>query len=163
MELFIIRHADAAPLGDHGVAEDAARPLTPRGIEQSQMIAAALSRLGVQLAAIVTSPLVRAKQTAEEIVRSWPSPPPALHMCTHLGPGGKRKKIARMLESLALDTVAVVGHEPDLSRFAAWLIGGKKAKLGLAKAGIAGLHSDDGFGKGSCTLTWLAPPEHLRG
>lgn len=160
MELYIVRHADAIPQGDPSFADDAARPLTPRGLEQARAVAEVLVRKGVPLGAVVTSPLLRAKQTAEEIVRSWPSSPPALHVCDQLAPGSRRRKLARALEEFGAQAVAAVGHEPDLSQFTAWLMGSKKAKIKLAKAGIACLRSDNGLGKGTCSLTGLVAPEN---
>lgn len=155
MELYLIRHAEAVPLGAEGITQDADRPLTSNGIEQAHLVADAFQRQGVRVGVVLSSPLVRARQTAEEMVRSWPAPAPDVQSCDHLAPGGKRRKLARALDELGAESVALVGHEPDLSRLAAWLIGSRKARIKLAKAGVANLRCDSEPGKGTCTLVWL--------
>ncbi len=162
MDLYLIRHAEAAPAGEGGVTRDEDRPLTPRGIERAHALADAFRREGIELAALVTSPLVRARQTAEEIVRSWPAPAPEIIPSDHLAPGGRRKKLARQLRELGDRPVALVGHEPDIGWLAGWLIGGRKAQVRLAKAGVACLQCESEPDKGACTLVWLATPEMLR-
>src|SRR5205807_2522803 len=67
MRLYLIRHADAAPLGEGGVADDRDRPLTELGHSQCQALAAALQKRDVKVDQIVTSPLLRARQTAEDV------------------------------------------------------------------------------------------------
>ena len=157
----MIRHAEAAPLGEGGVTDDANRPLTPKGEQQARSVAAGLQQRGVMLDRIICSPLLRARQTAEGLVQAWSKPAPELRVCEELAPGGKRKRVARFLKRLACDKVAVVGHQPDLDLFAAWLIGSRRARLNLAKAGVAYIRCDGDPGKGDGELIWMAPPEFL--
>ena len=70
MELYLIRHADAAPVGQNGVLDDALRPLTPKGQEQSKAVGHGLVRRGVRVPMVVASPLLRARQTAEGIAQA---------------------------------------------------------------------------------------------
>jgi phosphohistidine phosphatase len=163
VDLYIIRHADAQPLGEGGVRDDADRPLTAAGHAQCGPLAAALQRQGVQLERIVTSPLLRARQTAEGLMNHLTAPAPELHTCDQLAPGGKRKKLTRFLRGLGVQSAAVVGHMPDLSLYAAWLIGSTKAQLDLAKAGVACVHFDDEPDKGAGVLTWLVTPQWCQG
>jgi phosphohistidine phosphatase len=97
------------------------------------------------------------------MARSWPASSANIEVCDHLAPGGGRRKLARFLRDRALQRVALVGHEPDLSQLVAWLIGSKKASIKLGKGGAAYLRSDNDIGKGSCTLVWLMTQEWLRG
>jgi phosphohistidine phosphatase len=159
MELYIIRHADAQPLGEGGVQEDAERPLTSVGQGQCGPLAAALQRQGVRLDRVVTSPLLRARQTAEGLLKNLAPPTPELHTCDHLAPGGKRRKLTRFLSGLGVQSVAIVGHLPDLNQYAAWLIGSKKAQIEIAKAGVACVHFDDEPERGAGALTWLVTPQ----
>jgi phosphohistidine phosphatase len=159
MDLYIIRHADAQPLGEGGIEDDGERPLTVTGQSQCGPLAAALQRSGVNLERIVTSPLLRARQTAEGLLKHLGSPAPDLHTCDQLAPGGKRRKLTRFLRGLHAQSVAIVGHEPDLSDYTGWLIGSKKAQIDLAKAGIACIHFEDEPDKGAGVLTWLVTPE----
>jgi len=159
MDLYIIRHADAQPLGEGDIHEDSERPLTAAGQAQCGPLAAALQRQGVRLERVVTSPLLRARQTAEGLLKHLSSHPPELHTCDHLAPGGKRRKLTRFLRRLGVQSVAIIGHDPDLSLYAGWLIGSKKVQVDLAKAGIACIHFDDEPDKKGGVLTWLVTPQ----
>ncbi|MHB1426385.1 MAG: phosphohistidine phosphatase SixA [Gemmataceae bacterium] len=159
MDLYIIRHAEAQMLGEGGIEDDADRPLTKAGQAQCGPLAAALQRQGVHLERIVTSPLLRARQTADGMLAELAEPKPGLHICDHLAPGGKRKKLTRFLNGLGTQEVAVVGHIPDLADYAAWLIGSIEARLDLAKAGVASIHFEDEIDKGAGTLTWMVTPQ----
>lgn len=160
MDLYLIRHAEAAPLGE-GITDDAERPLTDKGQAQAKSVAAGLQKRGVQLNAVITSPLLRARQTAEGLLKAWSAPAPALHVCDALAPSGKRGKVSKFVTDLKSDVIAVVGHAPDLDQLAGWLIGSKKAQIHLEKAGVACIVCEDDVGKGSGTLSWLVSPEWL--
>jgi phosphohistidine phosphatase len=159
MDLYLIRHADAQPLGEGGIQDDAERPLTTEGHKQCGPLAAALQRQGVRLEAIVTSPLLRARQTAEGLRKGLTAPVPELHTCDHLAPGGKRRKLTRFLRGLGVPSVAIVGHQPDLNLYAGWLIGARAAQIELAKAGVACIHFEDDPDKGDGVLTWMVTPQ----
>ena len=66
---------------------------------------------------------------------------------------------ARFLRELGPGTQGIVGHEPHLSVYTAWLIGGKAAQLAYAKGGVARLEFNNRLGKGRGTLTWLVTPD----
>jgi phosphohistidine phosphatase len=159
MDLYIIRHADAQALGEGGIEDDADRPLTPAGQAQCGPLAAALQRQGVRLERIVTSPLLRARQTAEGLLKDLAPPTPDLHICDHLAPGSKRRKLTRFLRGLGAESIAIVGHMPDLGLYAGWLIGSKKAQIEIAKAGIVCIHFEDEMDRGAGALTWMVTPE----
>jgi phosphohistidine phosphatase len=158
MDLYLIRHAEAAPPGEADVHDDAERPLTPAGRAQCGPLAKALLKLGVRLDRVATSPLLRARQTAEELLAHWSAPVPELDQCEALAPGAKPRKLARYLWKKGAGSIALVGHMPDLGEHAAWLIGSKKAQLELAKAGAARIECEKLPAKGSGTLTWLITP-----
>jgi phosphohistidine phosphatase len=159
MDLYIIRHAEAQALGEGDIQDDEERPLTPDGQFNCGQLAAALKRHGIHFDRIVTSPLLRARQTADGLLRDLPSPKPELHLCDHLAPGGRRKKLTRFLSGLDAPSIAIVGHMPDLADYAAWLIGSRKAQLDLAKAGVASIHFDGDLDKGMGALTWMVTPK----
>lgn len=156
MNLFLIRHAEAVP----EAATDMSRELTETGREQARKLAAAFQRLGVNLEAIVASPYVRAQQTAGEMLAGWSEPKPPVHTFDEIGFEVRPKKIVKFLKELGLDSVAIVGHQPGLSRFAAWLIGSKKAQIDLDKAGIIKINCDT-LEKGGGALEWLITSEWL--
>jgi phosphohistidine phosphatase len=159
MDLFLIRHAEAQPLGENGIEEDEARPLTDAGRAQCQALAAALQRCGVSPGRMLTSPLLRARQTAEAVLHHWAAPVPHLAECELLAPGFKRKRLARFLNDLNEETIALVGHMPDLAEFASWLIGSTKVHIDLDKTGVAGIRCQEGLDKGDGMLVWLVTPE----
>jgi len=161
VDLYLIRHADAVPLGEQGITEDADRPLTDEGQAQARSVAAALRKHDVSLKLIVTSPLRRARQTADAMLRDWPAPLPELLVSDELAPGGKRRKLARFLNTWSVDAAALVGHQPGIDELAGWLIGSRKASLCLAKAAVARICCASEIEKGCGTLTWLVPPEWL--
>ena len=158
MELYLIRHADAVALSASGQTDDTQRPLSEAGRAQCAPLAMALQRHEVHLARVLTSPLLRARQTAEGLLASWVPPMPELQTCDELAPGRKRRKLTRFVRGLGADVVALVGHMPDLAIYAAWLIGSKKGQIELAKAGVARIDFDDKFTKGGGTLTWVLTP-----
>jgi phosphohistidine phosphatase len=162
MDLYIIRHADAQPLGEGGIENDEDRPLTTEGKAQCGPLAAALQRHTTQLDRIVTSPLLRARQTAEGLLEGLEAPRPELHICDHLAPGGKRRKLTRFLCGIGTQAVAIVGHMPDLADYLGWLIGSRKAQIDLAKAGVAYVHFENEPDKGAGTLEWMITPEWCR-
>jgi phosphohistidine phosphatase len=161
MELYLIRHADAVALGENHVDSDESRPLSVQGEKQAHALATGLQRKGVALQLILTSPLTRALQTAETIVKSWTGPAPEILVCDELAPRKKPRKLARILRELNREPAALIGHEPDLSAWAGWVIGSKKAQLALAKAGVAHITCQNGLSKGSGTLLQLLTPDWI--
>jgi phosphohistidine phosphatase len=110
---------------------------------------------------IVTSPLLRARQTAEALRTELEPEAPAVTVSEELGPGRKRQQLARSLRQLGGNCVGVVGHEPDLGIFLAWLIGGKKAQVKLDKGGAADLSFPEELRKGLGVLAWLLPSDWI--
>jgi phosphohistidine phosphatase len=159
MNLLLIRHADALPLADGGTNADEDRPLSALGHSQCAPLARALERLGIRPEVIVTSPLLRARQTASDMLEHWNGKPPELRVAEELAPGHKRRKLAKLLAGLTADTVALVGHMPDLGSLGGWLIGDKTAQIRLTKAGAAYFRSDMVPSRGSAALTWMVTPE----
>lgn len=158
MNICLIRHADAVPLGEGGMEEDANRPLTEKGLTQCKTLAAAFHRHEIALGKIAVSPLLRAQQTAEEIVKHLHEPKPTIEVCQALAPDGKVRKITRFLRTLESETVAVIGHMPDLARFAGWLLGDKRMGLAFAKSGAAWIECETGPNKAEGVLCWLVTP-----
>jgi phosphohistidine phosphatase len=121
-------------------------------------LAAALAKRGMHFDQVVTSPLLRARQTAEALLKQGPSPVPPLHLCDYLAPGGKRRKLTRFLRGLEGTSLALIGHMPDLALYAAWLIGSKKVQIDIAKAGVVCIRFEGRPDKSQGTLTGLVTP-----
>lgn len=160
VDLYIIRHADALALGEHGITDDAERPLSAAGEAESQKIGNALKKRNIQLDRLVTSPLLRARQTAEFMLKTRSiDEGPQITVSEDLAPGGKPRKLARFLRKLGGEHVGLVGHMPHIADWSAWLIGSKKAQLDFAKAGIAHIVCGEAPRKGMGVLQWLVTPE----
>lgn len=158
MDLYLVRHADALALGERGITEDAARPLSEVGENQAHQLGMTLHKKGVRFDKLVTSPLVRARQTMELMLQVWEGPPPEVHVCDDLVPDAKPRKLAKFLRKLGGEHVALVGHMPHLANLAGWLIGAKDAQIEMAKAGVALITCGDGPCKGMGVLQWLVTP-----
>jgi phosphohistidine phosphatase len=158
MDLYLIRHADALALGERGITEDAARPLSEKGESQARQVGAVLRKKGFTVDMLVTSPLVRARQTTDFLLQNWEGPPPEVHVCDDLAPDAKPRKLSRFLRKLGGEHVALVGHLPHIAHWGAWLLGAKKAHIEIAKAGVALITCGDGPRKGTGALQWLVTP-----
>ncbi|MFO0842047.1 MAG: phosphohistidine phosphatase SixA [Gemmataceae bacterium] len=158
MHLYAIRHADAVPLGERGIRRDEDRPLTEAGHAQSRTLAVALKKLGVKLDRLLTSPLVRARETAEGVRKHWGGAAPQIVACDLLAPGAKKRELLERLREQHVDSLAIVGHNPDLSELVGWFLGDKRAGISLEKAGLACVEFEAIPGKGSGHLAWLLTP-----
>lgn len=161
MNLYLIRHAEAVPLGEQGITEDALRPLTPEGERQAAVVGKGLKARGIRLDKLVTSPLVRARQTVEILLRHWTGHAPEVMVSEALIPDVRPKKLARFLRNLDAEHIGLVGHNPQFNIIASWLIGSKKAQIDIAKAGVAYIPCENSAGRGLGTLEWLVTPEWL--
>src|SRR3954467_12654603 len=117
VQLYLVRHAEAAD-GE----PDELRPLTPEGREAARALGKRLADDGVQPAAVLPSPLLRARETAQELARpAGLEPEPD----ERLAPGATAEA-GRAAADERGQTVIVVGHQPDCSRIAAALGGGEE-------------------------------------
>jgi phosphohistidine phosphatase len=161
VDIYIIRHADALPLGANGIQCDEDRPLSEAGCKQATVLGKALKKHGISLDLIVTSPLVRSVQTAAHLRKEFQLSEQQVETRDELAPDGRAKKLARYLNGLSANTVALVGHQPDLGMYAGWLIGDKDSAIQFAKSGIALIRVEGSAAKGSGVLLWLLTPEWL--
>lgn len=114
MKLLLVRHAEAA-----AGSPDELRPLTSTGREQARSLGAQLRDAGFEADALLTSPLLRARETGELIGRELDLPP---QTDERLAPGADAEGITSVVRDHG-DTVIVVAHQPDCSRVAAALTG----------------------------------------
>ena len=157
--LCILRHGVAVERGSPDFPDDTARPLTPKGKKKLEQIAAGLVRMGFEPDWIVTSPLTRAEQTAAIVAAALPSKVP-METCDALRPGGSDTELKAFLERQpGRRTVLLVGHEPDLGRLAARLIGaGRNANLAFKKGGCCLIRWEERpFDAEGQLLWWLTP------
>jgi phosphohistidine phosphatase len=162
-ELYIMRHGIAVTRGSAGFSDDAKRPLTPEGKQKMRQICAGLTRAGFDVDWIVSSPLVRAVETAE-IVGETLGPHVPLEFCDALRPGGSAEAlIAFLAKRPNRKRVLVVGHEPDLGEMAARLVGaGRHANLPFKKGGCCLITFDTFPPKVPGRLVWWLTPRLMR-
>ena len=165
MNLYLMRHAIAVAGGEQGVDTDSERPLSAKGIKRMRKAARGLKRLEITFDALLTSPLLRARQTADIVAQAT-------------GLSDQVEEISELAPESSVDTLILglarfrgrehlllVGHEPLLSQTVSFLLTGKKnQELGieLKKGGLCRIEVDglppDKPGK----LHWLLAPKQLR-
>jgi len=165
MNLYLLRHGIAVAGDEPGIESDGERPLTAKGIKRMRKAAKGLRRLGIVFDAILTSPLVRARQTAE-IVAEVLSLESQLQEISGLAP---ESSVENLLFGLARfqnrEHLLLVGHQPLLGDTAAFLLHGKdrpRLDIALKKGGICGIEIDSLPPGKPGTLQWLLAPKQLR-
>jgi phosphohistidine phosphatase len=159
-ELYLVRHAIAADRGSEW-PDDTKRPLTERGISRFKEVVRGLGRLDVAIDEIFTSPLVRAKQTADLLAAGLEGKPP-VKLLDALAPGHTSAAVIASLAKVSKRRrVALVGHEPELGELAAYLIGAGRA-LPFKKGGVCRIDVGNLTSKRAGSLVWFLPPAALR-
>ncbi len=163
MELLIVRHAIAFERDDHRWRDDGARPLSPAGMRRARKAAAGLKEFSKAPERLLTSPLVRAKQTAQILtdVAGWPLAEEA----AELSPGAPALAVLTLLGKDRSKLIAVVGHQPGLGAlFTACLLGeGRALPVEFKKNAVACVSFEGRPRAGRGALEWLATPRMLRG
>ncbi|AFY32812.1 phosphohistidine phosphatase SixA [Calothrix sp. PCC 7507] len=163
MEVYLIRHGIAEERA-HNI-KDEERVLTKEGRQKTEKVAQRLVHLDFHFDVIVTSPLTRARETAEILIASGLSS--QLAESSHLSPDGNIQNwLTDWLEPRNYPQktqLALVGHEPNLSEWAEILLWGEsKASLVLKKAGMIGIKLPEiGSPLGRSQMFWLTPPKYL--
>ena len=157
MLLHLVRHADAGD-PEAWTGPDAARPLSEKGRAQAQRLGVFLAEHDVRTDAVITSPKLRAAQTAE-IVAGHLSV--AVTTDDRLGePLDLAKLDAVLTDAGNPDRPMLFGHDPDFSEFVAELCGA--ANVPMRKGALARIEVDRPLASGGGTLRWLIPPDAVR-
>jgi phosphohistidine phosphatase len=159
MNLYIVRHAIAVERGTSGYDDDSQRPLTDAGSRKMKRIAKGLRELDIELNAIVTSPYVRARNTAMILAKEFQMKDKVSLSDNLIPPGNFENLINEIREKYDVTNLALVGHEPMLSGLISWLTTGNSVmKVTLKKGGVAFLITDNLYEDGRATLQWLLTP-----
>jgi len=136
MLLYILRHAWAFEYDGQRWPNDGDRPLTKEGMARYRTVARALADRGCQPEVIGTSPLVRCRQTAELLAAELMPSPPIIEVPA-LAPGVDLAALLAWSETQQVESLAWVGHAPDVGLLVAALIGNKFAEIRFAKGAAA--------------------------
>ncbi|MBK8267180.1 MAG: phosphohistidine phosphatase SixA [Planctomycetes bacterium] len=168
MLIYLVRHAIAVERGTNGI-DDHDRPLTEKGIGRMAQGVRGLDAIGVTLDAIWTSPLRRARQTAEiletlkkssRICNEEAEGTSRIQTVDILAPGGDAMALTAMIETAQhVNSLALVGHEPDLSELAGAILFEKSQSAILLKKGAVCCIEIAG---GCAILQWVLQPQVLR-
>jgi phosphohistidine phosphatase len=163
MRVILVRHAEAGTRDPNSWPNDEERPLTPEGRKKQTAAARAMKKMEIEFDFLVTSPLVRARQTAEILAAAygWKEEP---QVAETLGPACTAATLVKLLAKFPPDAqVCLVGHEPSLSGAAAALTGRSgDARIELKKSGVIGLGFEGAPGVGEGTLLFVLRPSHLK-
>jgi phosphohistidine phosphatase len=159
MKVYLVRHAIAHERDRTRWPDDSKRPLTPGGKRRFRKAARGLVKLLPGPITILTSPFVRARQTAA--ILSAVSGGKIVE-CRELAHGGTSRAVFELLKVRAEKCVVLVGHEPEFGRLLAAMLGAGTARLRLKKGGAAFVEFPERVGPGSALLAWLLPPRILR-
>ncbi|MFO7654321.1 MAG: histidine phosphatase family protein [Candidatus Krumholzibacteriia bacterium] len=159
LRIHFLRHG-LADRSEYEGDDDDLRPLTDRGRERMAQEAAAMAELDLRLDVVITSPLLRARQTAE-IVAGHLGLDDRLHVDRGLGPEFSVPELARLLARHPdCERFLLVGHEPGFSEVIGEITGG--SRVVVKKGGLARVDLED-RGEPSGELVWLLPPGLLAG
>jgi phosphohistidine phosphatase len=162
VDLYLVRHAVAESRDYTRWPDDSLRPLSENGIELFRRVARGLRALGVEVEAVLSSPYARAWRTAELLSEEagWPSP----EMTAELEPTATPESCAGSIGRRSEQSLAVVGHQPNLSEVASLLLAGDAhaADVEFKKGGVLCLRFRGAPEAGAGTLRWSASPKLLR-
>lgn len=164
LELYLVRHAVAAERGPE-YPDDNLRPLTADGIQKWRKAVAGLRAFGLELDLVLTSPLVRARDTAD-LLAAGLKPKPRVTAVEALAPGGRAADIVSAVTTQAgarrASRLALVGHEPGLGELAASLLGAR-GTMEFRKGAVCRIDVTRALPGGPGVLRWFLPPRALRG
>jgi phosphohistidine phosphatase len=160
LELYLVRHGEAAERGAE-FPDDSKRPLTSQGISRLRKEAKALASLGVDFDQIISSPLVRTKQTADILAQAMPSRPSVVTSDSMAPAGTPTAVFQELAKHMRKARIALVGHEPNMGELAARLIGAR-TPIEFKKGAICRIDFEVFPPKGHGQLRWFVTPKMLR-
>jgi phosphohistidine phosphatase len=155
VRVHLLRHAHAGDAFEW-IGDDDLRPLTKKGRGQAERLGTFLEAHGVRPDVIVTSPLVRARQTAELVAEALGM---TVKVDPRLGSGFGQRDLWAILDESGAREVLLVGHDPDFSSLLTYLI--DAAGLRMKKGALATIDLQTKLGDGEGELRWLVPPDLL--
>ena len=164
MELYLIRHGLAQQLGLKNDFTDERRTLTAEGRDRMREVSRGLRKLGVQLDLLITSPLVRAVETAELVAEALALNKKEIIQTASLAPGGSADELFSEIKShTGVESAGLVGHEPYLGELAARMVQSTgHLAISLRKGGVCCINVVETVPSFRGELVWLMTPKQLR-
>jgi phosphohistidine phosphatase len=158
MILYLVRHGVAVDRTDPKCPPEAERPLTAKGVQKTRAAALGLKALGAKPDVFISSPYVRAAQTAEIFAEALGSSPEKIRVSEALKPAENPATILNEISRLRAKEVMLFGHAPHLDLLVSHLAGARGPFTALKKAGVACLEQ----ASGRWELRWILTPKLLR-
>jgi len=164
MHIYLIRHAEAQQLGQKNDFSDEKRVLTGEGRDRMREGAKGLRALGVEPDLVLTSPLARALETAEIVAPALGVSKKEIVQTDNLKPGASIEELfAEIKRHTGVESLALVGHEPDLSGIISRIVMGLgRIPLDLKKGCVCCLNVTETVPSLRGNLVWLLTLKHLR-
>jgi len=164
MNVYLLRHGIACDRNAKKFPNDDQRPLTQEGIERMREAAVGVAALIDQPDLILTSPLVRTAQTADVVAKSLGCED-RTETSDALRPGATTGIVRDILAARAPDgveSILLVGHEPDMGEIASGLIGAKGSVVEFKKGSLCAIYLDDEHLNRPGVLLWHLTAKQLR-
>ena len=160
MNVYLLRHGTSEEKNPRKYPADADRPLSPEGEREIESAVRFMKALGLEFGAVFSSPYIRARKTAETVVRSFRIENRLL-FSENLLPTSSCEELCHEINPRCSShpSVLLVGHEPFLGRFASYLMTGRtRSCLELKKGGLCLLSAEPPLKEACATLKWLIGP-----
>jgi len=164
MELYLLRHAIAVDRETGGYKNDCERPLTSQGRYKMKRIAQGMQILKLSFDTILSSPYIRAKETAAIVTEVLKIKTDSILLTKNLIPDASFEPLIKEINNHlpSSQNILLVGHQPHLSGLVSYLLAGESSiSIDFKKGGLCCL-STEKLSKGSCTLNWLLTPSLLQ-
>ena len=165
MDIYLLRHAIAVERGTTGYTDDSLRPLTPEGREKMRQGGCGMKTLGLSFDLILSSPYLRAKETAEIAAQALNINNGGIVLTEHLTPDAPFEALVREINARSPKPqhILLVGHEPHLSGLLSYLLTkGRQLAIDFKKGGLCHISAPKLLAAGSATLNSLLTPAQLR-
>lgn len=160
MRIYLVRHAIAENAGTTAYEDDSLRPLTDKGRKKMKKIVGALNDIGVGPDLIVSSPYVRASQTASILAKELKYKEEIVYSNSLVPMGEPDDMIGEINKKYSVDEIMLVGHEPNLSTLMSVLLtGNPDISINLKKGGVCCLSIDNLQDDRKAVLEWLITPK----
>src|SRR6266498_4537985 len=162
MRIYLVRHSNAVDPGTPGYEDDSQRPLTEKGRDKMNQIASALKKMNLKTDLIVSSPYVRARQTAEILAKLLKYKRSIAFSDALIPVGNTDEIIGEINEKYDVDELVLVSHEPFISNLIGTLTAGNPdITINIKNGGVCCLSADDLHVERTAILEWFLTPKIL--